>query len=191
MAAIMLPPSALSDTAARALPSPYDGSVDAVVSGVGEGLRLLGNIVAMLIAFVALVSLVNQLLGLLPHESEPYTLTGLLGFLLAPLAWLLGVPWAETELAGELLATKVVINELVAYLRLGAIPADDLGLQSRIILTYALCGFANFGSLGIMLGGMTALCPERRQDILRLAPRSVWSGFLATCLTGAIAGLVY
>jgi CNT family concentrative nucleoside transporter len=173
------------------MPSPYHGSVDAIVSGVGEGVKLLGSIVAMLIVFVALVELVNLSLGLVPTGGEPLTLSGLFGTLLRPLAWLLGVPWQETGTAGELLATKLFINELVAYLQLASLPADSLGEHSRLVLTYALCGFANFGSLGILLGGMTAMCPERREDIMRLAPRSIWSGFLATCLTGALVGLLY
>lgn len=173
------------------MPSPYHGSVDAIVTGVGEGVKLLASIVAMLIVFVALVELVNLSLGLVPTGGEPLTLSGLFGTLLRPLAWLLGVPWQETGTAGELLATKLFINELVAYLQLASLPADSLGEHSRLVLTYALCGFANFGSLGILLGGMTAMCPERRGDIMRLAPRSIWSGFLATCLTGALAGLLY
>jgi CNT family concentrative nucleoside transporter len=196
MGAIMLPPEHSAPAGgpppeAAVLSSPYAGSMDAITTGVGDGLRLLGSIVAMLIAFVALVHLVNLGLGLLPHDGEPHTLTRLFGVLLAPLAWLLGIPWSEARSAGELLATKVVINELVAYLELAALPADSLSERSRIVLTYALCGFANFGSLGIMLGGMTALCPERREDILRLAPRAIWSGLLATCMTGAVVGLVY
>ncbi len=191
MGAIMLPPDDSAPPEAAVLSSPYAGSMDAITTGVGDGLRLLGNIIAMLIAFVALVHLINLGLGLLPHSGEPLTLTGLFGTLLAPLAWLLGIPWAEAQGAGELLATKVFINELVAYLELAALPADSLSQHSRIVLTYALCGFANFGSLGIMLGGMTALCPERREDILRLAPRSIWSGLLATCMTGAVVGLIY
>jgi CNT family concentrative nucleoside transporter len=198
VAAIMLPPAAAQDGTghqpigdAAGMPSPYRGSADAIVTGVGDGLRLLGSIVAMLIVFVALVAMVNQLLGLLPTGGDPLTLGGLFGTLLRPLAWLLGVPWSEAGIAGELLATKLFINELVAYLQLAALPAESLGEHSRLVLTYALCGFANFGSLGILLGGMTAMCPERREDILRLAPRSIWSGFLSTCLTGALVGLLY
>ena len=116
---------------------------------------------------------------------------GIAGTLLSPLAWLIGVPWAEAQTAGEILATKVVVNELVAYLQLSALPTGALSEGSQLILTYALCGFANLGSLGIMIGGLTALCPQRRAEILNLAPRSVWSGFLATCMTGAVVGLLY
>ena len=114
----------------------------------------------------------------------------MLAWVTMPLAWSIGIPWEEARVAGELLATKVFVNELVAYLKLAALDVTVLSEKTRLILTYALCGFANFGSLGIMIGGLTALCPERRQEIMLLAPRSLWSGFLATCMTGAIVGMV-
>ncbi|MDE0950124.1 MAG: hypothetical protein OSA45_02585 [Halioglobus sp.] len=190
LAAVMLPPEADANIVAVNMQSPYSSSMDALVSGTGEGLRLLANIVGMLIVFVALVYLVDQGLALIPAGTEPLTLVGLFGQLLAPLAWLIGIPWNEAHIAGELLATKVFINELVAYLELAALEPGALSEHSRLIMTYALCGFANFGSLGIMIGGLTAMCPERSADILRLAPRSVWAGLLATCMTGCLAGLI-
>lgn len=190
LAAVMVPPQPAAPRAATDLRSPYKGSMDAITTGTMEGLRLLASIIGMLIVFVALVHLVDLCLGLLPHGDEPLTLVGIGGLLLAPLAWLLGIPWAEARIAGELLASKVFINELVAFLQLAALEPEALAPHSRLILTYALCGFANFGSLGIMIGGMTALCPERSADILRLAPRSIWSGLLATCMTGCVVGLL-
>jgi CNT family concentrative nucleoside transporter len=190
LAAVMLPPAGNAVDATIDMKSPYASSLDAIVSGTGEGLRLLANIIGMMIVFVALVYLVDMVLGLIPSSEEPITLVGLFGQLFAPLAWLIGIPWAEAQVAGELLATKVFINELVAYLNMAALTPGVLSESSRLIMTYALCGFANFGSLGIMIGGMIALCPERSGDILRLAPRSLWSGLLATCMTGCIAGLV-
>jgi CNT family concentrative nucleoside transporter len=190
LAAIMVPPDTAGGDAPVHLGSPYSSSMDALVTGTGEGLRLLGNIIAMLIVFVALVYLADRALGLLPTGGEPLTLVGGFGQLLAPLAWLIGIPWPEAQSAGQLMATKIFINELVAYLDLAALDPDTLGTESRMIMTYALCGFANFGSLGIMIGGLTALCPARSADILRLAPRSIWSGFLATCMTGAVVGLL-
>lgn len=191
LALIMVPPAQGSSAQAIPLASPYHSGMDAVVSGTGEGIRLLGNIIAMLIVFVALVYLADAMLGLIPSASGKITLVGSAGWLLSPLAWLLGVPWDEAQIAGELLATKVFVNELVAYLQLTALPEGSLGERSQLIMTYALCGFANFGSLGIMIGGLTAMCPQRRDDILQLAPRSVWSGLLSTCLTGAIVALLY
>jgi CNT family concentrative nucleoside transporter len=190
LAAVMIPPEVNTDSAPIDLSSPYSGSMDALVTGTGEGLRLLANIIGMLIVFVALVYLVNMGLGLLPKEGEPLTLVGIFGGVLAPLAWLIGIPWVEAHLAGELLATKLFINELVAYLQLAALEPGNLSAHSRMIMTYALCGFANFGSLGIMIGGMTAMCPTRSADILRLAPRALWSGLLTTCMTGAMVGLI-
>ncbi len=190
LAAVMVPPTGGAEDVPVNMNSPYSGSMDALVTGVGEGLRLLASIIGMLIAFVALVYLADRALGLVPVGDAPLTLVGSFGWVLAPLAWLTGIPWEEAHAAGELLATKVFINELVAYLQLGAIDPATLSEHSRLILTYALCGFANFGSLGIMIGGLTAMCPERTADILRLAPRSIWSGLLATCMTGTVVGLI-
>jgi CNT family concentrative nucleoside transporter len=190
LAAVMMPPGAEAVTASVSMESPYNSAMEALVTGTGEGLRLLASIIGMLIVFVALVYLVDKGLGWVPVGSEPLTLVGLFGRVLAPLAWLIGIPWDEALLAGDLLATKVFINELVAYLKMAALEPGALSDHSRMILTYALCGFANFGSLGIMIGGMTAMCPERSADILRLAPRSIWSGLLATSMTGAVVGLI-
>ncbi len=189
LAAVMLPPDREAGDATIIMDSPYSGAMDALVSGAGEGLRLLANIIGMLILFVALVYLADQALGLLP-TAEPLTLIGVFGRVLAPLAWLTGIPWQEANLAGELLATKVIINEMVAYLDMAALEADLMSERSRLIMTYSMCGFANIGSLGIMIGGMTAMCPERSADILRLAPRSIWSGLLATCMTGCFVALI-
>lgn len=190
LGAVMVPADGTGVVSPVAMTSPYNGAMDAIVTGTGEGLKLLASIVGMLIVFVALVALVDMALGLVPVPGEPLTLIGLFGSVLTPLAWLLGIPWDEATTAGELLATKLFINELVAYLQLAAVEPGVLSEKSRLILTYAMCGFANFGSLGIMLGGLTAMCPERTADILRLAPRSIWSGLLATCMTGCIVGLI-
>ncbi|MEW8430760.1 MAG: nucleoside transporter C-terminal domain-containing protein, partial [Candidatus Thiodiazotropha sp.] len=133
----------------------------------------------------------NQLLGLLPNiQEQPLSLQRLLGWLMAPLAWIMGIPWSEAVTAGSLLGTKTVLNELLAYLELARLPGEALGERSRLILTYALCGFANFGSLGIMLGGLGAMVPERRVEIVALGMKSIVAGTLATLLTGTVAGLV-
>ena len=190
LAAVMLPPDRNTPVPSVSLTSPYGGSMDALVKGTGEGLRLLANIIGMLIVFVALVYLTDRVLGVVPVSGEPLTLVGVFGQVLAPLAWLTGIPWHEATTAGELLATKVFINELVALLDLAALEPGELSERSRLIMTYSLCGFANFGSLGIMIGGLTAMCPERTSDILRLAPRSIWSGLLATCMTACFVALI-
>ncbi|MCU7943462.1 MAG: nucleoside:proton symporter [Candidatus Thiodiazotropha sp. (ex Cardiolucina cf. quadrata)] len=171
---------------------PVNSGMEAITNGTIEGLKLLANIVALLIVLVALVSLLNQMLDLLPDiTGEPLSLQRLLGWLMAPLAWLMGIPWSEAITAGSLLGTKTVLNELLAYIDLIRLPADALDERSRLILTYALCGFANFGSLGIMLGGLGSMVPERRSEIVALGMKSIVAGTLATLLTGTVVGLIW
>jgi CNT family concentrative nucleoside transporter len=179
IAFLMVPPG-LTAGETLTLKSDAAGSMDALTRGTLEGAQLLLNIVAMLVVFVALVALVNLIIA-------PYTLQGALGWLLAPLAWLAGIPWHEARTAGALLGTKTVINELVAYLDLAN--AKDLSDRSRMLLTYALCGFANLGSLGIMIGGMGTMAPERRPEIVDLGIKSIIAGTLATCMTSASVAL--
>jgi len=192
VAAIMVPPSATGPAGAQAaIPRTTRSAMDAVTRGTLDGLELLLGIVAMLIVFVALVSLVNGLLSLLPDVAgAPVTLERALGFVMAPLAWACGVPWSEAQVAGALLGKKTILNELVAYLDLAAVPEAALSPRSRLLMTYALCGFANFGSLGIMLGGMGAMVPERRDELVALGLRSIAAGTLATCLTAAVISLL-
>ncbi len=166
-------------------------AMEAVTRGTLDGAALLINIVAMLVVLVALVHLVNQVLGLLPDVwGESLTLQRMLGTLLAPVAWLMGVPWGEAQTAGGLLGTKTVLNEFIAYLDFAALPEDALGPRSRLIMAYALCGFANFGSLGIMIGGLATLMPERRGEVVGLGLKSLAAGTIATCMTGAVVGLL-
>ena len=166
-------------------------AMDAITRGTLDGLRLLANIVAMLVVLVALVHLVNQLLGLLPDVGgSQMSLQRLLGWVIAPLMWLIGIPWAEATTAGSLMGTKTVLNEFIAYLDLAALPPGTLSERSQLILTYAMCGFANFGSLGIMIGGMGAMAPSRRDEIVALGLKSILAGTLATCMTGAVVALL-
>jgi len=189
IAFLMVPPEGEATGGRLDLRSEASSSIEALTRGTLDGAQLLLNIVAMLVVFVALVTLVNLGLAWLPHEGgSPYTLQGLLGWLLTPLAWLAGVPWAEARAGGMLLGTKTVLNELVAYIELSRM--TELSECSRLLLTYALCGFANFGSLGIMIGGMSTMCPERRAEIVALGMKSIVAGTLATCLTAATVGLV-
>jgi len=181
IAFLMVPPGNSPTGGDIDLRSTDSGAMDALTRGTLEGAQLLVNIVAMLLVFVALVTLVNLIIS-------PYSLQGILGWVLAPLAWLAGVPWAEAQAGGSLLGTKTVLNELVAYIELAK--NTDLSERSRLLLTYALCGFANFGSLGIMIGGMGTLCPERRAEIVALGMKSIVAGTLATCLVAAMVGLV-
>jgi CNT family concentrative nucleoside transporter len=165
-------------------------AMSAVYRGTAEGLQLLLNIIACLIVAVALLAIINQLLGWIPHDGAAWSLQRILGLLLMPIAWLAGIPWAEAGTAGALLGTKTILNELVAYIDLSRLPAESLSPHSRLIMTYALCGFANIGSLGIMIGGLTSMIPSRRLDILELAPKTLLSGTLATLSCGAVVGFI-
>ena len=166
-------------------------TMDAIVKGTGAGLELLLNIVAMLIVFIALVYLANAVLGLLPDLlGAPVTLQRMLGWVMAPICWLMGIPWAQAVTAGGLMGIKTILNELVAYLQLAALPADALDPRSRLIMLYAMCGFANFGSLGIMIAGLSTMCPEKRDEVVSLGLKSIVSGTLTTCLLGAIVGML-
>lgn len=195
MAALMVPqqkdatPGAEAETAILA--EPAQSSVDAVAQGTRDGIVLLVNITAMLIVAVALVALANKLLGAL---TAPFglalTFEGIMGWLFAPLAWLIGVPWSECGTAGALIGIKTVLNELIAYLKLAETPAEALSERSRLLLAYALCGFANFGSLGIMIGGMVAMVPGRRAEIVELGAKTMVSGTLSTLMTAAVVGVL-
>jgi CNT family concentrative nucleoside transporter len=165
-------------------------AMDAITQGTERGLALLLNILAMLVVLVALVAIANALLGLLPDvRGAPLTLERIFGAAMAPVVWLIGVPWSEATTAGSLMGIKTVLNELVAYVRLAEI-GGDLSERTRLIMTYALCGMANFGSVGIMIGGLTAMAPERRREIVGLAMKSVVGGTLATLSTGAVVGII-
>jgi CNT family concentrative nucleoside transporter len=166
-------------------------ALDAIVKGTGDGVGLLVNIIAMLLVLVALVTLVNMALGRLPDfGAGPVTLQGMLGAGFAPVMWAIGMPWGDAVVAGQLMGSKTVLNEFVAYLDLAALPEGALSGHSRLIVTYALCGFANFGSLGIMIGGLGAMAPERRHEVVQLGGKSIVAGTIATCLSGAVVGML-
>ncbi len=166
-------------------------TMDAIVKGTGAGLELLLNIVAMLIVFIALVYLANAILGLLPDMlGAPLTLQRALGWIMAPVCWLMGIPWSQAVTAGGLMGIKTILNELVAYLQLAALPDGALDPRSRLIMLYAMCGFANFGSLGIMIAGIATMCPAKRDEVVSLGLKSIVSGTLTTCLLGAIVGVI-
>ena len=193
IALIMVPETTEATTAGELVAPPPGASstMDAIVQGTTSGLQLLLNIVAMLLVLVALVHLANAVLGLLPDiAGAPISLQRLLGTVMAPVCWLMGIPWDRAVTAGSLMGTKTILNELIAYLDLAKLPPDALDARSRLIMLYAMCGFANFGSLGIMIGGLTTMAPERREDIVSLGMKSIISGTLATCLMGAIVGVL-
>lgn len=188
---LMVPPDA-SSTEGKLVGQGATSSMDAVTRGTVEGVQLLVNIVAMLVVLVALVSLANQILGLLPDiGGSPVTLQRMLGIVMAPIVWIMGIPWPEATAAGALMGTKTVLNELLAYIDLAGLPANALSERSRLMMTYALCGFANFGSLGIMIGGLATMAPERREEIVSLGGKTIVSGTLATCIAGSVVGILY
>jgi len=166
-------------------------AMDAVTKGTIQGVHLLINIIAMLVVIIALVHLVNLILGFFPDlGGKPLTLQRILGVMMAPVTWLMGIPWNESVAAGALLGTKTILNEFIAYLDMSQLAPGVLSNKSLLIMTYALCGFANPGSLGIMIGGLGTMAPQRRDEIVALGLRSIVAGTLATCMTGAVVGIL-
>lgn len=164
-------------------------SMDAIAKGTFDGLQMVAAVAATLIVMVSLVALANSVLSLFGEiGGAKLTLQLILGYLCVPFAFVIGIPASETVTAGGLIGQKVVLNELLAYIELLKVPPDALSDRSKLLITYALCGFANLGSLGILIGGLSVLCPERRSEIVELAPRSMAIGFLATLLTASIIG---
>jgi len=190
---IMVPETQEQHTAGSLIdPEPVaTGTMDAVVKGTAAGLELLLNVCAMLIVLVALVHLANAILGLLPDvAARPISLERMLGLAMAPVCWLMGMPWDQAVTAGSLMGIKTILNEFIAYVEFSKLPGDALEPRSRLILLYAMCGFANFGSLGIMIGGLATMAPERRDDVISLGFKSIVAGTLTTCLMGAIVGVL-
>jgi len=191
MAKIMVPGEEVTEAEKIDLDLGYKSAMDAVTQGTMQGLTLLLNIIAMLLVLTALVAILNIVLGLLPDVgATPLTLQRMLGWVFAPLVWLMGVPWSEAMTAGQLMGTKTILNEFLAYLDFAKLPEDALSPRSDIIMLYAMCGFANLGSIGIMIGGMTVLAPNRREEIVSLAMKALVAGTLATSMTGAVMGVL-
>jgi CNT family concentrative nucleoside transporter len=180
---IMIPHNSDKQQNKISFPKIADSPMDAIVKGTSDGVKLLVNIIAMLIVLIALVNLTNQII-------HPLSLQSILGIIMAPLTFLIGIPVSETMTAGSLMGTKIILNELIAYIDLLNLPKDALQERSQIIMIYAMCGFANIGSLGIMVGGMTTMAPEKRNQIISLGMKSVFAGVLATCFTAAVVGLI-
>jgi len=197
LALIMVPPTLnISDNDSKEqvknLGPTYHNVMDAIAKGTADGVALMVNVGAMLLVLTALVALFNSILALLPSfGGDEMTIQRILGYLFAPLVWLMGIPWIEAQAAGSLMGIKTTLNEFIAFIAMASLPEGSLSDRSTIIMTYAICGFANFGSLGIMIAGLSGMCKERAKEIVSLAPQSIVSGTLATCMTGAIAGLLY
>lgn len=193
----------------------YDSAIDAITKGVADGLMVVLNISAILIVFVALVAIGNLVLDYaidapwwishwlaeqmpmpafidsLPHpDAPPVTIEKILGILFSPLAWVLGIGWDEAPRAGWLLGVKLMLTEFIAFIELGNIPAGEMTERTRMIMTYALCGFANVGSVGITVTGLGILMPERRAEVIGMVWKALLAGFLATCMTAAVVGAI-
>ena len=189
---VMIPETEKTTEGHALPPRAASSTMDAVTSGTIDGINILFNVTAMLVVLIALVSLVNSMLGFLPAMGgEPLTLQRILGYLMSPIVWLIGIPWSEAQAAGSLMGTKTILNEFLAYLDLSRLGPGVLSERSRVIMTYAMCGFANLGSLGIMIGGLSVMAPERRGDIVSMGLKSIVSGTLATLMTGATVGIIY
>lgn len=188
---IMIPETGEPTSGALVSPEPALSAMDAITKGTIQGVKLLINIIAMLIVLVALVHLANLTLGLFPDiNGRPITLQRLLGLFMAPVVWLMGIPWEEARAAGALMGTKTILNEFLAYIDMSRLAKGTLSPKSQLIMTYAMCGFANPGSLGIMIGGMGTMVPEKRDEIVSIGFRSVVAGTLATSMTGAVVGII-
>jgi len=188
---LMVPETGELTSGELTAPEPASGSMDAVTKGTLQGVELLINIIAMLVVLVALVYLANLILGLLPDiGGQKVTLQRIMGIIMAPVVWLMGVPWQEATTAGALMGTKTILNEFLAYLELSRLSPGALSPRSILIMTYAMCGFANPGSLGIMIGGMGTMAPTRRGEIVELGFKSVIAGTLSTCMTGSVVGII-
>ena len=169
----------------------YSGSMDAITQGAVSAMQMMLAILALIVTFIALVTLTNSALGLLPDVfGSPLSLERVLGWIMAPACWLMGIPWAEATSAGTLMGIKTVFNELLAFIQQSQLDEDTLSARSDLIISYALCGFANFGSLGILIGGLSAMAPERRGEITQLGLLSIVSGTLATCMTASVIGFL-
>ncbi|HXC54707.1 MAG TPA: nucleoside transporter C-terminal domain-containing protein [Rhizomicrobium sp.] len=191
MAAIMVPGDAVTDVSQTDETHKYHSTMDAMARGTEDGLKIYMQILAMLIVVTAIVAIINTIMGYLPAvDGGPLTLQRVLGWIFAPLVWLYGVPWHEAVQAGSLLGVKTILNEFIAYSQLAALPANTLSPRTTMIMVYALCGFANFASVGILIAGFGTLIPERRNEIVPLAMRAIVSGTMASGLTGAMIGLL-
>lgn len=191
MSLIIVPQDGQPTSAKAEMVSDFNGPMDAIAQGGINAMQMMISIIALLISFIALVFLINALLGLFPDVAgAALSLERVLGWVMAPFCWLMGIPWSEATTAGSLMGIKTVLNELLAFIQQSQLAEDALSPRSDLIISYALCGFANFGSLGILIGGLSTMAPERRKEISSLGLLSILSGTLATCMTASVIGLI-
>jgi CNT family concentrative nucleoside transporter len=187
---IIIPVDSSTDFDAESVPRIYESSMDAVTRGTRDGLDIALNVGAILITFIALVSLLDGILGMLPMVGDaPLSLQRILGWIFAPIVWLMGIPWSEAIEAGKLLGVKTALNEFVAYSQLATIENNILSERSMLIILYGLCGFANFSSVGILVSGIGAMAPERKKDLIEISMKALVGATLASCMTGLVIGI--
>jgi len=169
----------------------YKSTLDALTRGTQDGLNITLSIAALLLVLISLVTLVNfALTGLPLIGGEVISLERMAGWVFSPIAWCMGIPWSEAQLGGSLLGVKTILNEFVAYVNLAGIDASDLSEKSRLIMLYALCGFANLSSVGILLSGISAMVPERKDDLISVSGKALVGATLASCFTGLVVGII-
>ncbi len=192
IAMVIVPETAPLETRSHEPDFAYESTMDAFSKGASDGLAIVLNITTMLIAALAILHLGNAILGFLPIEiaGESLSIQRILGWIFSPLMWLIGIPWEEAQKAGSLMGIKTVLTEFIAFADLGEMPSSDLSERSRIITAHAICGFANFGSIGILIGGLSIVEPARRSTFLELAMKTLIAGTLATCMSGAVVGFL-
>lgn len=192
IARIMEPQTTAHTHGTLYIPNKSSSSMDAIAQGTIDGTKVFINVIAMLFVLVGLVHLINQILGLIQIHHQPLSLQNILGTIFAPITWLMGIPWKEAHLAGLLIGTKTALNEIYAYVALAKdIHQNILDPKTRMILIYGLCGFANFGSIGIIIGVLGTLVPSRRELFVKLSVKAIVSGTIATLMTGTLIGLIY
>ena len=192
IARIMQPPEE-ADAVQSELPPPklYQSTMDAFARGVQDGVNIFIYVIAMIIVSVSIIALADIALGVWVPDvnGSPVTAGRLLGWGLAPVMYMLGIPWDDCVDAGRLVGIKIVLNELLAFIDLAGIPPEEMAPRSRMMMIYMLCGFANFGALAIMVGGLSAMCPDRRPDFLELGIKSMWAGIFANLMNGTLMGI--
>jgi CNT family concentrative nucleoside transporter len=185
---IMIPSNDVTNFDSDKAPKIYESTMDAITRGTSDGLNIAMNVGAILIAFIALVYIFDAFLGFIPNPfgDKQLSLQILLGYLFAPIAWLMGIPWKEAIVAGELLGVKTALNEFVAYISLANLEDGLLSERSKLITLYGLCGFANFSSIGILVSGISAMAPERKNDLIKVSFKALIGGTLASCMSGLV-----
>ena len=187
---IMIPSNSITDFNENKIPKVYKSTMDAVTRGSSDGASIAVSVGTILIAVIALVYIVNSILGVISYQfGFDLSIEIILGYIFAPIAWLMGIPWNEAVIAGELLGIKTTLNEFVAYPGLASLENGELSDKSKLITFYSLCGFANFSSVGILISGITAMAPERKDDLINVSFKALVGATLASCMTGLIVGL--